>query len=61
MLYANLPRVVRPRVEYALTTQTLGVEHSFTGTLTQDGERHDGASRKLGSLIQYILNGMNGA
>ena len=47
LLYANLPRVVRPRVEYALTTQTLGVEHSFTGTLTQDGEHHDGAQQTM--------------
>ena len=47
MLYANLPRVVRPPVEYALTTQTLGVEHSFTGTLTQDGEHHDGAQQTM--------------
>ena len=46
MLYAN-STLVRPRVEYALTTQTLGVEHSFTGTLTQDGEPHDGAQQTM--------------
>ena len=46
MLYAN-STLVRPRVEHALTTKALGVEHSFTGTLTQDGEHHDGAQQTM--------------
>ena len=44
MLYAN-STVVRPRVEHALTTQALGVEHNLTGTLTQNEEPHDGAQQ----------------
>ena len=42
MVYAN-STLLRPRVEHALTTQALRVEHNLTGTLTQNGEPHDGA------------------
>ena len=46
MLCAN-STVVRPRVEHALTTQALGVEHNLTGTLTQNEEPHDSAQQTM--------------